>query len=96
MPGFDQTGPAGYGPGTGRGIGPCGEGMAYRRGFPRGCSRGFGRGQGFSMGFGPGFYGNYREPESLRKEAQKQLLEAELKRIEAEKAEIERRLNTIE
>jgi hypothetical protein len=48
------------------------------------------------MGFGPGLYGNYIEPEPLSKEAQKQLLEAELKRIEAEKAEIERRLNTIE
>jgi hypothetical protein len=48
------------------------------------------------MGFGPGLYGNYIEPEPLSKEAKKQLLEAELKRIEAEKAEIERRLNTIE
>jgi hypothetical protein len=48
------------------------------------------------MGFGPGLYGNYLEPEPLSKEAQKQLLEAELKRIEAEKTEIERRLNTIE
>ena len=38
----------------------------------------------------------YAEPEPLSKEAQKQLLEAELKRIEAEKAEIERSLNTIE
>jgi hypothetical protein len=36
------------------------------------------------------------EPEPLSKEAQKQLLEAELKRIEVEKTEIERRLNTIE
>ena len=88
MPGFNQTGPAGYGPGTGRGMGPCGRGMAVGRGF----GRGFGRG----LGFGSGFYGNYIEPEPLSKDAQKQLLEAELKRIEAEKAEIERRLNTIE
>ena len=96
MPGFDKTGPAGYVPGTGRGMGPCGRGVAFRRGFMRGCGRGFGRGRGFGMGFGPGYYGNYIEPEPLSKEAQKQLLEAELKRIEAEKAEIERRLNTIE
>jgi Family of unknown function (DUF5320) len=92
MPRFDQTGPAGYGPGTGRGMGPCGRGMAFGRGF---C-RGFGRGRGFGMGFGPGFYGNYSEPEPLSKDAQKQLLEAELKRIEAEKTEIQRRLTTLE
>jgi hypothetical protein len=48
------------------------------------------------MGFGPGFYGNYTEPEPLSKEAQKQLLEAELRRLEDEKAEIERRLTSIE
>lgn len=96
MPGFDQTGPAGNGPGTGRGMGPCGSGMAFRRGFSQGFGRGFGRGRGFGVGFGPGSYGNYLEPEPLSKEAQKQLLEAELKRIDVEKAEIERRLNTIE
>ncbi|HII98801.1 MAG TPA: DUF5320 domain-containing protein [Methanoregula sp.] len=88
MPGQDQTGPAGNGPGTGRGMGPCGRGMAYGRGF----GRGFGRGRGF----GAGFYGNYVEPEPLSKEAQKQLLEAELKRIEAEKTQITKRLTTLE
>ena len=88
MPGFDGSGPAGYGPGMGRGMGPCGRGMAMRRGF----GRGFGRGRGF----GAGFYGNYAEPEPLSKEAQKQLLEAELKRIEAEKTEIHKRLTTFE
>jgi hypothetical protein len=96
MPGFNQTGPVGYGPGTGRGMGPCGRGMAYRRGFLPGYGKGFCRGRGFGRGFGPGFYGNYIEPEPLSKEAQKQLLEAELRRLEEEKAEIERRLNTIE
>jgi len=34
MPGGDGTGPLGYGPLTGRGLGPCGLGM--RRGFGRG------------------------------------------------------------
>jgi len=92
MPGFDQTGPAGYGPGTGRGMGPCGRGMAYGRGFPRGFGGGFGRG----FGRGRCFYWNYSiEPEPLSKEAQKQLLEAELKQIEADKAEIQRRLDEI-
>jgi hypothetical protein len=36
MPGFDGTGPMGYGPLTGRGLGPCGGGLAFRRGFGRG------------------------------------------------------------
>ena len=34
MPGFDGTGPLGYGSLTGRGFGPCGCGM--RRGYGRG------------------------------------------------------------
>lgn len=34
MPGYDRTGPMGYGSLTGRGLGPCGRGL--RRGFGRG------------------------------------------------------------
>ena len=89
MPGFDQTGPAGYGAGTGRGMGPCGRGMAYGRGFGQGAGRRFGRGRGFCRN-------PVLEPEPMSKEAQKQLLEAELKRIEAEKTEITKRLTTLE
>ncbi len=33
MPGFDRTGPRGFGPRTGRCMGPCG--CRYRRGFRR-------------------------------------------------------------
>lgn len=36
MPNTDRTGPQGLGPMTGRGLGPCGNGMR------RGCGRGFG------------------------------------------------------
>lgn len=36
MPRFDGTGPWGLGPLTGRGLGPCGAGMAWRRGWGRG------------------------------------------------------------
>ncbi len=36
MPGFDGTGPMGYGLGTGRGFGPCGGGFGWRRRFRRG------------------------------------------------------------
>lgn len=93
MPGFDQTGPAGYGPGTGRGMGPCGRGMAYGRGFRQGAGRRSGRGRGFCWTLFPGYY---PEPEPLSKDAQKQLLEAELKRIEAEKTEITKRLTSLE
>ena len=33
MPGGDGTGPLGEGPLTGRGLGPCGRGLAIRRRF---------------------------------------------------------------
>lgn len=36
MPGRDGTGPLGLGPLTGRGLGPCGRGLAFRRGFGAG------------------------------------------------------------
>ena len=36
MPRFDGTGPCGFGPNSGRGMGPCGDGT-------RGAGRGFGR-----------------------------------------------------
>lgn len=35
MPRFDKTGPRGLGPGTGWGMGPCGGGMGWRRGYGR-------------------------------------------------------------
>ncbi|MFA5532450.1 MAG: DUF5320 domain-containing protein [Candidatus Shapirobacteria bacterium] len=47
MPNRDKTGPAGAGPLTGRGLGPCGQGN--RQGF--GCGRGFGRGLGRYFGW---------------------------------------------
>ncbi|HJX05280.1 MAG TPA: DUF5320 domain-containing protein [Candidatus Nanoarchaeia archaeon] len=36
MPGQDGTGSLGRGPLTGRGFGPCGRGLGWRRGFGRG------------------------------------------------------------
>jgi len=41
MPRGDKTGPMGMGPMTGRGFGPCGLGLGWRRGF--GMGRGMGR-----------------------------------------------------
>jgi len=65
MPGGDRTGPLGYGPMTGRGMGLCGgnpspgymfggPGLGLGRGFGRGfgLGRGFGRGMGFGRGRG--------------------------------------------
>jgi hypothetical protein len=51
MPGFDGTGPGGYGPMTGGGRGYCapGSGGAFRRGF--GGGYGYGRGRGFGRGW---------------------------------------------
>ena len=55
MPRFDGTGPMGFGPGTGWGIGPCG--MGWRRGF--GCGFGWRR-----------FYSKKEESEILKEEAE--------------------------
>ncbi|MBN2052796.1 DUF5320 domain-containing protein [Candidatus Woesearchaeota archaeon] len=83
MPGGDGTGPLGQGPATGRGLGPCGRGLARGRGFGRGQGRGFGRGFGFARDFG------LNEPVELSKEEQKKILEAE-------KAAIDKRLKELE
>lgn len=46
MPGMDKTGPFGTGP-VGKGMGPCGGGLAYKCGNGRRMGRGFRRGSGF-------------------------------------------------
>jgi hypothetical protein len=81
MPGQDGTGPMGLGPLTGRGLGPCGYGM--QRGFGRGFGRGYRRGFGFRSQLNP------------TKEEEKKILEAELKEIDLEKQDIEKRLKEI-
>ena len=57
MPGFDGTGPQGWGPMTGGARGFCnpagaGYGAGRGRGFGRGFVPGYGRGMGFRRGFG--------------------------------------------
>jgi len=81
MPNNDRTGPQGQGAMTGRGLGPCGCGM--RRGFGRGFGKGFSRGIG------------YGRQVTLTKDEEKKILEADLKEIETEKQEIEKRLKEI-
>ena len=80
MPGLDRTGPSGEGPLTGRGLGPCGRGLAFRRGSGRGQGRSFAR-AGYQV--------------ELSKEDENKILEAELKQIELEKKEIEKRMKEL-
>jgi len=86
MPRYNGTGPLGFGPGTGWGLGPCGAGMAYGR---RGAGRGFGRGFGWRR-----FWGYYPSSTPTKKEEAEILseeasaLEEELKAIKARLAEL--------
>jgi len=76
MPGFDQTGPRGMGPLTGRGMGACGGGF--------GCGRGLGRGYGRFAG--RAYLTNTEEVEGLEEEAK--YLEADLKALKEKISEI--------
>ena len=90
MPGMDRTGPLGQGPLTGRGLGPCGAGAGFRRGFGRGMGRGFGRGFGFRrVAVIP------EQTMELTQTDEKKILKQELKEIELEKQEIEKRLKEL-
>ncbi len=72
MPNLDKTGPAGMGPGTGRGMGPCCGGM--------GCGY-YGRGMG-----GRRFFTKKEEAELLKEEAKN--LEEELRAVKERISEI--------
>ena len=84
MPRYNGTGPLGYGPKTGWGLGPCGAGMSYGR-------RGVGRGRGFGW---RRFSGYYPAPALPKKEEagilseEAAILEEELKAIKARLAEL--------
>lgn len=70
MPNFNGTGPLGQGPGSGWGRGPCGGGMARRRGWGRGWFGGF---------FGQPKMTEKEEAEMLSEEAK--ALEQELEEV---------------
>ena len=76
MPGYDRTGPFGRGPLSGRGLGPCRRGLAFRRGFGRG-------------------YGRYAEPVAQYSESVTLSKDEQIKILEAEKQEIERKLDEL-
>ena len=98
MPGLDGSGPAGQGPMTGRGAGPCNTGDGYGRGrgfwgFGRGRGGGYGMGRGFRRFGGFGRFFGYGPPQNLSQADQKKQLKADLEDLEAEKKEIKKMLD---
>ena len=105
MPGFDGTGPMGYGPLTGRQMGYCvGYPYPYGRMRRRRSYRGMGMGMGMGMGRRPGRFAyaptwyypgtEYMPEPTLAEERvylqeQAQYLEEELKEIKARLADLE-------
>ena len=78
MPRFDGTGPMGAGPGTGWGMGPCGAGMGWRRGFGR--------------GFGWRRFWGYPYRSQITEKEEKEILEQDAKDLEEELKAIKARL----
>lgn len=83
MPGFDQSGPQGQGPMTGRGLGPCAMPVG-RQG--RGMGLGRGNGRGYGRFAGRSYLTKGEEVEDLEGEAKD--LEADLKALKERIAEI--------
>ena len=90
MPGFNGTGPRGYGAMSGRGLGPCGGGRARGPGCGRGYGAGYGAGYGRGLGRGAGWFAAGYGQESpvpaedgAGLEAKAAWLRAELARTEA-------------
>ena len=79
MPRFDGTGPRGMGPGTGRGLGPCG---AEIRGYGRFCPWGWGQAGASSRMY----LTKTEETEELEQEAKD--LEGDLKALRERVAEL--------
>lgn len=80
MPNFDGTGPGGQGPRTGRGFGPCGFGLGWRRRF--GAGRGMGR-----------YFGGWNWPQNADDQKKalteyKKALEEELEDVKKEEKEL--------
>ncbi len=100
MPYGDHTGPMGYGPRTGRGMGFCngydapgavnGGRMAYG-GFGRGFGRGMGRGFGFHRGFAPG----WRVPAAVPAGDEKQFLQQEVEALSRQLEAAKKRLDQL-
>ena len=93
MPQFDGTGPMGYGPATGRGMGPCtGYAGFYGYGRGRGYGRGFGRGLRRRV-FTPYGYANYQAP---TRDEEKQMLKDYIKDLEKELKDVKEELSKMD
>lgn len=104
MPRGDRSGPNGFGPKTGRGLGFCSgypnpgyltdDGMGWGRGY--GGGRGYGRGRGFGRGWNaypPVNYGPiYPTPVSYDEETYTKNLENQVKYLEDSLKEVKERL----
>ena len=88
MPRLDGTGPAGMGPMTGRGLGPCGYG--YGRGYGRGRGMGYGRGYGYGMPISPW---SYRQPTVAE---EKTIVQDDVAALKEELKAAEERLSQLE
>ena len=87
MPGFDRTGPRGFGPMTGRGMGPCGRGY--------GLGRGMGYGRGFNSGYGlQDFYPAYPY-RSITKKEELEVLEDDSEALQEELKGIKERISEL-
>ncbi|QTL97094.1 hypothetical protein GM661_03425 [Iocasia frigidifontis] len=99
MPAGDRTGPQGYGPLTGRGMGNCvGSWCPVPR---RGFGVGVGRGRGYGAGYGPGYgrryhYPAYDEQSKVLHQEEYQMLKAMAEDLTAELEAINKRLNILE
>ena len=83
MPRYNGTGPLGQGPGTGWGMGPCGAGIGWRKGF----------GQGYGRRNSWGCRAPY-QPQMTEKE-EKEILEEEAEILEDELKSIKKRLTEL-
>jgi hypothetical protein len=85
MPRFNGTGPLGYGPVTGRGLGPCGAGMGWRKGL----------GRGYGRGFGWRNFGGYYPTQTPTKKEETNMLSEEAEALEEELRAIKSRLEEL-
>ena len=83
MPRFNGTGPNGQGPLTGRGFGPCGQGLGTGRGFGRGYGRGYGR----------GFGGGYNAP--ITEQQEKEMLTGNMNALQEELEAMKKRIKEL-
>ncbi|NOY22574.1 MAG: DUF5320 domain-containing protein [Acidobacteria bacterium] len=104
MPYGDNSGPMGYGPRTGRGMGFCNgydspgvvnggrmSGGGYGRGYGRSMGGGFGRGFGFNRGYAP----NWGAPISAPVADEKQFLQAEVDALSRQLDAAKKRLDQL-